>query len=74
MIIHVKQACEFTGPHGEKFRCPFDYIGQPPEWVANDAYFKDLCHCGLITAHIDNKSVDAEMKKEEEAPKRGRKA
>jgi hypothetical protein len=66
MIIHVKQACEFINKDGDKYNCPNGYIGVPPEWVARDPYFQLLTNAGLITAHIDNKSVDAEIKKEED--------
>lgn len=69
MIIHVKQACEFTGNGGEKYRCPNGFIGVPPEWVAHDDYFKAMCDSGLITAHIDPKGVDADLAKDEEKSK-----
>ena len=70
MVIHVKQACEFVNKDGAKFNCAKDFIGIPPVWVENDDYFKLLCGAGLITAHIDNKSVDENMKKEESSRKR----
>lgn len=76
MIIHVKQACEFINEDGEKFHCANGFIGCPPEWVANDEYFKLLCNAGKITAHIDSKDVDESAKKEEhlkEASKKGKK-
>lgn len=65
MIIHCKQACEFQNKDGELYHCSNGFIGTPPEWVANDEYFKILCASGLITAHIDSKSVDAAAAKEE---------
>jgi hypothetical protein len=70
MIIHVKQACEFTNKDGEKYNCPNGYIGVPPEWVAHDPYFQLLTSAGLITAHIDNKSVDEDIKKDEDKKKK----
>ena len=73
MIIHVKQACEFVNKDGEKYQCPNGFIGVPPEWVAHNEYFCMMCDSGLITAHIDSKSVDAEAAKaeakDEEKPK-----
>lgn len=66
MIIHVKQSCEFRNKDGERFNAHNGDIVVPPEWVAHDPYFQLLCSSGLITAHIDNKSVDAEIKKEED--------
>lgn len=65
MIIYSKQACDFFNKDGEKFHCPNGYIGCPPDWVADDAYFKALCADAKITMHIDSKSVDAEAEKEE---------
>lgn len=65
MIIHVKQACEFMNKDGEKFHCANGFIGCPPEWVANDEYFKLMCDDGLITAHVDTKGVDVEAAKDE---------
>lgn len=59
MIIHVKQACEFRNRDGETYRCPNGFIGCPPEWVADNEYFKALCADGLVTAHIDSKSAEA---------------
>lgn len=65
MIIHVKQACEFVNKDGDIFHCPNGFIGCPPEWVAHNDYFKSMCDSGLITAHVDTKSVDESAKKEE---------
>lgn len=65
MIIHVKQACEFMNKDGEKYSCQNGFIGCPPEWVARDEYFKLMCDAGLITAHVDTKSVDVEAAKDE---------
>lgn len=73
MIIHVKQACEFVNKDGEKFRCPNGFIGVPPEWVAHNDYFKSMCDSGLITAHVDTKSVDTEAEKSEKADNRKKK-
>lgn len=73
MIIHVRQACEFSNKDGDIFHCPNGFIGCPPEWVAHNDYFKSMCDSGLITAHVDTKSVDAEAEKveakDEEKPK-----
>lgn len=74
MIIHVKQACEFVNKDGEKFQCPNGFIGVPPEWVAHDDYFKSMCDSGLITAHVDTKSVDESAKKEEDAKETSKKS
>ena len=65
MIIHVKQACEFVNEDGQKYTCPYDFIGTPPEWVQYDRFFKSLAASGLITTHIDTKSVDADLAKDE---------
>ena len=73
MIIHVKQACEFVDKSGAKFNCPNGFIGCPPEWVAQNEYFQLLCRAGLITSHIDSKSVDAQLAKEEQAEKKKKK-
>ena len=73
MIIHVKQACEFVNKDGEKFQCPNGFIGVPPEWVAHNDYFKLMCDSGLITAHVDTKSVDAEAEKSEKSDNRKKK-
>jgi hypothetical protein len=73
MIIHVKQACEFVNKDGEKFQCPNGFIGVPPEWVAHNDYFKSMCDSGLITAHVDTKSVDAEAEKSEKADNKKKK-
>lgn len=73
MIIHVKQACEFMNKDGEKFQCPNGFIGVPPEWVAKNDYFKSMCDSGLITAHVDTKSVDAEAEKSEKAESKKKK-
>jgi hypothetical protein len=73
MIIHVKQACEFVNKDGEKFRCPNGFIGVPPEWVAHNDYFKSMCDSGLITAHVDTKSVDAEAEKSEKSDNKKKK-
>jgi hypothetical protein len=54
MIIHVKRACEFTSDSGEKFSCPKDFIGIPPDWIKDNDYFKALCSDGKITFHIDS--------------------
>lgn len=70
MIIHVKQACEFHNKDGEVYHASNGFIGTPPEWVADDAYFKLLCDCGKITAHIDSKSVDSAVAKEEASKKK----
>lgn len=70
MIIHVKQACEFHSKDGEVYCASNGFIGTPPEWVANDEYFKLLCNCGKITAHIDGKSVDVAAAKEEASKKK----
>lgn len=70
MIIHVKQSCEFRNKDGEKFSARNGDIVVPPEWIASDPYFQLLCSSGLITAHIDNKSVDAEIKKDEDKKKK----
>lgn len=71
MIIQVKQACEFTSKDGEKFHCFNGFVGLAPEWVQHDDYFKAMCASGLITAHIDTKSVDEAVKAEEPKRKRG---
>lgn len=73
MIIHVKQACEFMNKDGEKFQCPNGFIGVPPEWVAKNDYFKAMCDSGLITAHVDTKSVDAEAEKSEKTDNKKKK-
>lgn len=73
MIIHVKQACEFVNKDGEKFQCPNGFIGVPPEWVAHNDYFKAMCDSGLITAHVDTKSVDAEAEKSEKSDNKKKK-
>ena len=73
MIIHVKQACEFMNKDGEKFQCPNGFIGVPPEWVAKNDYFKAMCDSGLITAHVDTKSVDAEAEKSEKSDNKKKK-
>lgn len=65
MIIHVKQACEFKSASGDKYRCPNGFIGTPPEWVANNGFFKTLAAAGLITMHVDGKGVDVEVAKED---------
>lgn len=65
MIIHVKQACEFVSRDGEKFNCSNGFVGIAPEWVSHDDYFNALCHDGLITAHVDSKSVDASLAADE---------
>jgi gentisate 1,2-dioxygenase len=72
MIIHVKQSCEFTNKDGEKFNAHNGDIVVPPEWVAHDPYFQLLTNSGLITAHIDNKSVDNQLAKEEKEKKKGK--
>ncbi len=70
MIIHVKQACEFKNKDGEIYCCKNGFIGCPPEWLANNDYFKALCSSGLITAHIDGKSAEVEAAKEENNKKK----
>lgn len=65
MIIHVKQACEFSNDNGEVYHCANGFIGIPPEWVINNRFFKVLTKAGLITAHIDNKSVDEDLAKDD---------
>lgn len=73
MIICVKQAFAITNKDGDKFSVPNGYIGCPPEWVQHHPYFKALCDAALVTAHIDNKSVDVEMAKEEQSKKANKK-
>lgn len=70
MIIHVKQSCEFCNKDGEKFSVRNGDIVVPPEWIASDPYFQLLTSAGLITAHIDNKSVDEDIKKDEDKKKK----
>lgn len=65
MIIHVRQACEFTNADGDKFHAQNGFVGLAPEWVAQDEYFKLLCQSGLITAHIDSKSAENEASADE---------
>lgn len=65
MIIYVKQACEFHSKDGEKYVCANGFIGCPPEWVAQDEYFKALARDGLITVHVDNKGAEVEAEKAE---------
>ena len=65
MIIYVKQACDFFNKDGEKYHCDNGFIGCPPDWVADDAFFRALAADGKITVHVDSKSVDAEAEKEE---------
>ena len=65
MIIYVKQAFEVTNKDGEKYSAKNGFIGCPPDWVAEDPFFKALCAESKITMHIDNKSVDVEQAKEE---------
>lgn len=72
MIIHVKQSCEFCNKDGEKFSARNGDIVVPPEWIASDPYFQLLTNAGLITAHIDNKSVDSQLVKEEKEKKKGK--
>lgn len=72
MIIHVKQSCEFSNKYGERFSVRNGDIVVPPEWVASDPYFQLLTNAGLITAHIDNKSVDNQLVKEEKEKKKGK--
>ena len=73
MIIYVKQAFEVTNKDGEKYKAPNGFIGCPPNWVAEDPFFKALCAESKITMHIDNKSVEAEAVKDEQANKSKRK-
>ena len=70
MIIHVKQSCEFCNKDGEKFSVRNGDIVVPPEWIASDPYFQLLTNSGLITAHIDNRSVDNQLAKEEKEKKK----
>ena len=49
------------------------FIGCPPEWVEHDDFFKALCEAGLVTAHIDNKSVDVAVAKDEQNKKNNKK-
>lgn len=72
MIIHVKQSCEFSNKDGEKFSARNGDIVVPPEWIVSDPYFQLLTNAGLITAHIDNKSVDNQLAKEEKEKKKGK--
>lgn len=72
MIIHVKQSCEFFNKDGERFSVKNGDIVVPPEWIASDHYFQLLTNAGLITAHIDNKSVDNQLAKEEKEKKKGK--
>lgn len=65
MIIHVKQSFEIKNKYGEKFSARNGDITVPPEWVIHEDFFKTLCDCGKITAHVDTKSVELEQAKEE---------
>lgn len=65
MIIYVKQACEFVSKDGSRYHCANGFIGCPPEWVANDPYFKALAQDGKITVHMDNKGAEVEAEKTE---------
>lgn len=66
MIIVSKQSFECVNPStGEKFVCRSKDIVTPPDWVANDRYFRALCDDDLITCHMDSKSVDTHLAAEE---------
>ena len=69
MIIYSKQAFTLINKDGEKYHVKNGFIGCPPEWVEHDEFFKKLCDAGLVTAHVDNKSVDVAVAKDEQAKK-----
>jgi hypothetical protein len=73
MIIYSKQAFTLTNKNGEKYHADNGFIGCPPEWVEHDDFFKALCEAGLVTAHIDNKSVDVAVAKDEQSKKNNKK-
>lgn len=77
MLIVSKQSFECTNPStGEKFFCRNMDIVTPPDWVAEDPYFKALCADKKITCHIGNNSAEKEIivVEEEKASKRSKKA
>jgi hypothetical protein len=65
MIIHVKQSFEVQNNAGEKWRAKNGDIVVPPDWVAQNEYFRALCDSGKITVHVDSKALDLEVAKEE---------
>lgn len=73
MIIHVKRACEFVSASGEKYYCPRDFIGVPPEWIKDNDYFKALCADGKITFHVDSSEAERSASDEKNAEDKKRK-
>ena len=47
MIIHVKQACEFVNEDGQKYTCPYDFIGTPLSGCNMTAFSNLLRRLGL---------------------------
>lgn len=64
MIIHVKQSFLVKSPSGEVFKARNNDIVVPPDWVAQNEYFRLLCDSGKVSIHVDSKALDAEVAKE----------
>lgn len=64
MIIHVKQSFLVKSPSGEVFKARNNDIVVPPDWVAQNEYFRLLCDSGKVSIHVDSKTLDAEVAKE----------
>lgn len=67
MIIHVKQSFEIQNKSGERWGARNGDIVVPPEWAAQNDYFRALCDSGKITVHVDSKALDVAVAKEEMA-------
>ena len=66
MLIHVKQSFEVKNSDGEKYSARNGDLVSPPDWVIHNRFFKALCDSGKINIHLDSRSAELELAKEEQ--------